>query len=391
MNANSQTFDVIVVGGGPAGLAAALALADTGAAVALLARKQPYADNRTTALLGGTVAFLETLGAWSHCVASAAPLRTMRLVDATDRLIRAPEVRFDADELGVPQFGYNIANSDLLAALEQCASERVGLTRFDADAQSVEITETGVSVQAGGETVTGLLLVGADGRRSICREAAAIAVTRRALPQMALTFNIAHQRPHDGISTEFHTANGPCVFVPLPGKRSSVVWVTSPAEAQRLKSLHDLALAGAAEIQNRHILGKLSIEGERHLFPLAIERPASIARNRTALVGEAAHVVPPIGAQGLNLGLRDGADLAKVVGAAWQNAEDVGAPDTLARYARLRATDIAMRVSVIDAANRTLLSDFLPLQAARAFGMHALATFGPMRRLAMREGLGGWR
>lgn len=390
---SSLNFDVIVIGGGPTGLAAAIALSKTGASTALIARRQPYADNRTTALLGGSVAFLESLGVWPRCEGQSAPLRTMRLVDDTSRLIRAPEVRFDASELGLEQFGFNIANRDLMAALEDRAAELPGLTRFDADAVSVVTGESVVGVDlADGVGLTAALVVGADGRASQCRAAAGIAVSHRALPQSALTFNVEHSRPHHGISTEFHTAQGPCVFVPLPGNRSSMVWVSSPGEAQRLNSLDDAALAQAAERQSHHILGKLTVAGPRHLFALAIERPASVARNRIALVGEAAHVLPPIGAQGLNMGLRDAADLAQVVASAWSNTGDVGAPDTLARYARLRGADIATRTFAIDLANRSLLNDFLPLQAARAIGLEALAAIGPLRRLAMREGLApSWR
>jgi 2-octaprenyl-6-methoxyphenol hydroxylase len=388
-----REFDVVVVGGGPAGLAAALAIAQTGVSTALIARREPYADNRTTALLGGSVAFLDSLGVWKRCEAQSSPLKAMRLVDDTARLIRAPEVRFDSTELGFSQFGFNIANRDLMRALEDTAAASSSLVRIDSDADSIVTGDDRASLHLrNGESLTAALVVGADGRNSLCREAAGIAVSRSALPQSALTFNVAHSRPHDGISTEFHTAQGPCVFVPLPGHRSSVVWVSSSSEAQRLKSLDDAALARAVEAQSHHILGKLTVSGERHLFPLAIERPASVARNRVALVGEAAHVLPPIGAQGLNMGLRDSADLARVVGSAWSAMEDFGAPQTLTRYVRLRTADVVSRTFAIDLANRSLLSDFLPIQAARAAGLHALAAIGPLRRLAMREGLApSWR
>src|SRR4029077_714347 len=131
--------------------------------------------------------------------------------------------------------------------------------------------------------------------------------------QAALTFNVAHSRPHRNSSTEFHTPHGPCVFVPLPGDRSSVVWVATPKEAERMAALTDDELSETAEKQSHSILGRLRVEPGRHLFPLAIEQPRQFAKNRVALVGEAAHVVPPIGAQGLNMGLRDAADIADVV------------------------------------------------------------------------------
>lgn len=382
-----------MIGGGPAGLAAALALAEAGIDTALVARRAPYADNRTTALLGASVDFLASLDVWRRCADEAAPLRSMRLVDDTRRLIRAPEVRFVAEEIGLDAFGYNIENRTLLAAMEQRAAELTNLARIDDDAGTVIADDAAATVTtAGGHTLTASLIAGADGRRSLCREAAGIGVTRRTLGQAALTFNVAHSRPHDDGSTEFHTEAGPCVFVPLPGQRSSVVWVMRPADAERLMALDDGALAEAAERQCHSILGKLTVAPGRHVFPLAIEKPDRIAARRIALVGEAAHVVPPIGAQGLNMGLRDAADLAAVAREAHLSGNDPGADMALKRYANLRAADVASRTFAIDMANRTLLSGFLPLQMARAAGMHLLDRVGPLRRLAMREGLApSWR
>lgn len=293
MNDASVPFDVAVVGGGPAGLAAAIALVQAGANTALIAHRAPYADNRTTALLGGSIDFLQELEVWPHCQDKAAPLQTMRLVDDTGRLIRAPEVRFSCQEIGLDAFGYNIENSTLIAALEQRAAELSRLTRFDDEAEIVSPGETSITIRTvGGKTLSARLAIGADGRQSLCREAAGITVRRRELNQAALTFNISHSRSHRSISTEFHTPHGPCVFVPLPGERCSVVWVALPKEAERLSLLGDDELSEAAETQSHSILGHVRVEGGRHLFPLAIERPAQFAQRRVALVGEAAHVVP---------------------------------------------------------------------------------------------------
>jgi len=306
----SDSYDVVVIGGGPAGLASAIALAQTGATTALIARHAPYADNRTTALLGGSVDFLQALDVWARVKDKAAELRVMRLVDDTGRLIRAPEVRFSCDEIGLDAFGYNIENRLLLAALEQRAVELPGLTRFDDEAASISPQDDIVAIRTGqGKSLSSRLVIGADGRQSPCREAAGIEVKRRELNQAALTFNISHSRPHRNISTEFHTPQGPCVFVPLPGDRCSVVWVAAPGQAERLMTMTDDELSEAAERQSHSILGRTRIEPGRHLFPLAIEQPRLLARHRVALVGEAAHVLPPIGAQGLNMGLRDAAGI----------------------------------------------------------------------------------
>jgi 2-octaprenyl-6-methoxyphenol hydroxylase len=388
-----DVFDVAVIGGGPAGLAAAIALAETGTVTALVARRAPYADNRTTALLGGSVDLLDRLDVWRRCADRSAALVTMRLVDDTHRLIRAPEVKFTAGEIGLEAFGYNIQNRELMVALEQRAAEITTLTRFDDEASSLAVDDVSAIVTTrDGQTLSASLIVGADGRQSMCREAAGIEIKRRVLDQAALTFNVSHSRPHRSMSTEFHAPHGPCVFVPLPGDRSSIVWVAAPREAERLMALSDEELSATAEKQAHSILGRMQVEPGRHLFPLGIEQPKQVAKNRIVLVGEAAHVLPPIGAQGLNMGLRDAADIAGIVGDAMVSGEDLGGTPVLARFETARRGDISSRTFAIDMANRSLLSDLLPAQLIRGIGMHLIGSVGPIRRIAMREGLApSWR
>jgi 2-octaprenyl-6-methoxyphenol hydroxylase len=377
--------EVAVIGGGPAGLMAAIALATAGVDTVLIA-PPAEPDHRTTALLAGSVTALETLGVWPACVPHAAPLRKIRLIDGTQRLIRAPEVLFTADEIDLDAFGHNIENRHLIAALEARTVE-LKLARIAGVATSITPDAAGVSIKhPDGETRV-RLVIGADGRRSLCRTAAGIETTQRAYPQTALTLNLAHARPHDDTSTEFHTASGPFTLVPLPGRRSSLVCVLDPAHAAELAALDDAELSREIERRAHSLLGAMSVEPGRGIFPLAIETADCFARDRTALVGEAAHVVPPIGAQGLNLGLRDGATIAELVAEARRQNFDVGAPGVLARYDRQRRADVVSRSIAVDLLNRSLLADFLPAQGARGLSLYLVDRIGPLRRALMREGV----
>jgi 2-octaprenyl-6-methoxyphenol hydroxylase len=382
----------IVVGGGPAGLTAAITLAAGGVPTALVGRPPAEIparpDNRTTALLAGSVTALETLGVWDLCRAHAAPLRIMRIVDDTGRLWRAPEVKFEASEIDLDAFGHNIENRYLVDALEKRARALPGLEFVNDEVTEVAPGEDTVSVSLkGGRTLRAPLIIGADGRRSTCRDAAGIEVEERAYPQVALTVCLRHSRPHNDTSTEFHTSTGPFTLVPLPGRRASLVWVLDPGDTDGFAALDDDELADEIERASHSILGKIEVELGRGLFPLTSARAKIFAAKRIALVGEAAHVIPPIGAQGLNLGLRDGATIAELAIAAYRDAHDIGGVDVLTRYNTMRRADVGSRTLAIDLLNRTLLSDFLPVQGMRGLGLYLIDRIGPLRRAVMREGV----
>ena len=385
---NPESVEVAVVGGGPAGLTAAIALAAKGIETALVSKREEKLDNRTTALVVGSVNALEALGVWELCRNHAAPLRAIRIIDDTRRLFRAPEILFAADEIGVEAFAHNIENRHLVAALDARAGSLAHLSRFDQAAETIVPGDDDVTLTlADGRRLRARLVIGADGRRSSCRSAAGIETDARAYDQAALTVNLSHTRPHDDVTTEFHTDTGPFTLVPLPGSRSSLVWVVRATMAKRLSRLDPGVLAEAVERGSHAILGRITVEGGCGTFRLGIERARRFAAQRIALVGEAAHVIPPIGAQGLNLGLRDAAVIAELVVAARRRGADPGAAGLMDRYDAARRADVVTRSLAVDLLNRSLLSDLLPVQGVRGAGLYLLDRIGPLRRAVMREGM----
>ena len=385
---DGEKAGAIVVGGGPAGLTAAISLAAGDIATILVGKRPARPDNRTTALMTGSVTALETLGVWPLCQAQAAPLKVMRIVDDTGRLWRAPEVKFSADEIDLEEFGHNIENRHLVAALEQHARTLPNFRLIEDNVVSVAPGDQAVNVTLkSGAALQAPLVIGADGRRSLCRDAAGIEVDSRDYQQVALTVCLKHSRPHHGTSTEFHTPSGPFTLVPLPGQRSSLVWVLAPHQADEIAELDEAALSAEIERASHSILGKIEVEPGRGLFPLGVATARRFGDKRIALIGEAAHVIPPIGAQGLNLGLRDAAAIGELAIAAHRDGTDIGGAGVLAAYDKVRRTDVGSRTFAIDLLNRTLLTDLLPVQGLRGLGLYLLDRVGPLRRAAMREGI----
>jgi 2-octaprenyl-6-methoxyphenol hydroxylase len=386
--------EAAVIGAGPAGLTAALALCALGVEVAIAAPAydptRADADRRTTALLPGSIELLKNLGVWKDCEDQSAALEGVRIVDDGGGLVRAPEVLFKAQELGLASFGANVPNAVLNTALYARACATAGLRWLPTSAVvKVAPGRELVTIElAEGGAIKAALVVAADGRASIARTAAAIATRSWSYAQTAIAATFHHSRPHAGVTTELHRRAGPLTTVPLPEDASSLVWVEEPALAAHLAALDDAAFLAALAPRLQGLLGSLRDIGPRAAHSLSGLSALRMGQNRVALVGEAAHVIPPIGAQGLNLGLRDAAALAECVGAARARQEDVGSAATLATYHAARAADVLGRTISVDLLNRSLLSDFLPVQALRGLGLHLLANVGPLRRLVMQGGMG---
>jgi len=391
---SDKSADVAVIGAGPAGLASALALARLGIAVAIVA--PPYdaaraaGDRRTTALIGPSVELLKNFGVWPFCAADAAPFTAVRIADDREAVVRAPEVLFRARELGLESFGANIPNPVLLAALNAVAGDSPRLARIDTAAVTgIEHRNSCVCLKlAEGGSVTTTLVVAADGRNSIGLAAAGIALRSWDYPQTAIVTSFGHSRAHHGTVNELHRRFGPLTTVPLPGLYSSLVWVKEPHEAQRIAGLAGDGFAELLEDRLQGVLGAIGDVGPRLVYPLSGSIAARMAARRIALVGEAAHVIPPIGAQGLNLGLKDAAALADCAAAAKVHGQDIGGADVLDAYHHARGADVVARSGAIDLLNRSLIADFLPLDLLRGAAGHVLASSGMLRGLLMRGGLG---
>ncbi len=382
-------FEIAVIGGGATGYAAALTAARSGFETALFAPPARFAPGRTAALLHGSIAMLEHFGVWPDLAAAAAPLASMRLVDATSRLIRAPEVTFHASELDLPVFGYNIANADLVDAFQAQAATQARLTIHSDPVRAIEPQPDGVRLAFGkGQKTSARLVIGADGGRSLARRAAGIATRDWDYHQAALVTTLSVKYPHEDISTEFHTETGPFTLVPmagpLPDHRMSLVWVDRPEVAEAAAKSAKRDFNAKVERKARSILGAMSVDSERAVFPLRAMLAERFAANRIMLVGEAAHVFPPIGAQGLNLGFRDIEALDRILPGF---RDDPGESQALEAYHRARQGDIRSRTYAVDLLNRSLLTGFLPFQALRGVALALAGSLPPLRRMLMKQGL----
>ncbi len=390
--------DIVISGGGVAGLTAEAAFGTAGFDVILVDPALPVtdataqgADLRTTAFLQPARAFLDQACLWDRLAPDAAPLQVMRIVDAAgDDPVVAD---FDADDISDLPFGWNLPNWLLRREMVARLDELPNVTFLTGTGFSGMLSRTAHTLVtlSDGQQVQAKLVIGADGRHSAVRTAADIGVKTTRYGQKALTFAVTHDRPHDNVSTEVHKAGGPFTLVPLPdhnGKPcSAVVWMDNgPATMDRM-ALPEVEFNAAATMRSAEFYGPLSLVGKRGVWPIITQISDSLTGPRTALVAEAAHVVPPIGAQGLNMSLGDLSELLDLAKA----TDDLGGPEMLDAYARARHGDIRLRVNGIDALNRASIAGNPIFQDLRSIGIKALFGATPIRRKLMELGLGARR
>ncbi len=393
---NRIQADILISGGGVAGLAAAVAFGTAGFNVIVVDPAPPVtdaaregADLRTTAFLQSAQAFLDRAGLWDALAPEATALSIMRIVDAGSN---TPVSRdFVAADISDSPFGWNLPNwllrrvmVDQIAAMD-CVKLRTGVAFADMvarlDQALVRLTD--------GTQVSAQLVIGADGRGSTVRQAAGIGVSTTRYGQKAVTFAVTHPGPHNGISTEVHRAGGPFTLVPLPDHKgqpcSSVVWMDTGPRIAALEALSDQDFTAAATDRSAEVNGPLTLVGKRSVWPIITQIADRITAQRTALVAEAAHVMPPIGAQGLNMSL---ADMACLLDLSVANRDGLGGPAMLAAYEKARHGDMRFRVKGIDALNRASMAESGLAHDLRALGVKALHDVSPVRHRLMKMGLG---
>ena len=392
--------DILIAGGGVAGLTAAAVFGAAGFSVVCVDPAPPVteeaaegADLRTTAFLQPAQRLLEAAGLWDRLAPHAAALQVMRIVDAGGAEPVARVTRdFDAADLGGgAPFGWNLPNwllrREMLARLAELPGVdfRPGVGFAGLTARS----EAALVRLSDGSRVSARLLVGADGRDSAVRQALGIGTKTFRYGQKAITFAVTHDAPHDNVSTEVHRTGGPFTMVPLPDHDgrpcSAVVWMDRGDEVARLMALDEAAFLTEAQTRSAAVLGTLRLASRRMAWPIISRLAEGMTGPRSALMAEAAHVVPPIGAQGLNMSLADLACLAELASA---HPDQLGSARMLSTYARRRHPEITARVLGVDALNRTSMASAPPLRDLRAKGIEALYGLSPVRRGLMKLGLG---
>ena len=382
---STDDFDIVIIGGGLTGQVAALTLSDSPYKIALVSGPPASADGRTVALMPEALALLNGLGLAPLLTMQGAPLIRLRLIDDSGSLFRPPSALFHARELGLDAFAVNIENNRLDAGLRDKVITKSNISIIDGRFEATQLqAESRLVRLSSGRVLKTRLLIAADGRTSQTRTALQMQSEWKSYDQVAITAIFEHSRPHEHCSTEFHTRSGPFTLVPLPDQRSSLVWLTKPAHGQELTALDDAHFARICEQQAQSILGKMQVAGKRSMVPMARLQVDDLTTERAVLIGDAAHAFPPIGAQGLNLGLRDTADLA----ASLKGQIDAGSDAVCRTYARLRSTDIALRSQGVDMLNRSLLSPYLPIDFLRGAGLLALSSIRPLRHFIMQQGIG---
>ena len=385
---------MVIVGGGLVGASLACALSPLGIKVALLeavsirAQSQPSYDDRTLALSASSCRILQGLGIWPSLAENATAIREIQVREFE----RPGRVILDPKELGLDRFGHVVEARVFGAAV----MERLpGLENLDficpATVTGVEVDERQATVEvtseAGSQTIQAGLLVGADGANSIIRESLGIASESHDYRQTAVICNITPEQDHAGRAFECFTRTGPFAVMPHVNGRCGLIWCVSSEEVAGMMEMPDEQFMSLAEQRFGNHLGRFLKIGKRSCYPLRLVRALEDTRSRSVIIGNAAHAIHPVGAQGFNLGLRDAAVLAELISTESSNGRkaDYGDRALLNRYSEWRKEDHQETIAYSDGLAR-IYSNPTPLAgSARTAGLLAHALFPSLRRkLAVR-------
>jgi 2-octaprenylphenol hydroxylase len=378
-------LDIAVVGGGMVGAATALALSRAGFSTALLEARPPSAwleqddiDLRVVGLAPSSIALLEELGVWTSIrQARACPYARMHVWDAEN----GAAIDFDAADEGRDLLGYIVENNLVQWTLWQ-ALEAAGVQRLcPATVKDFEVRSDRVVLDlADSESLSVRLLVAADGAGSPLRERAGIATRGRDYGQRAIVAHVATERAHAQTAWQRFLPSGPLALLPLADGRSSLVWSLPETEARRIQSLDDAAFLNELGIASDFRLGRITAATPRAAFPLKLQLASTYQADRFVLLGDAAHAVHPLAGQGVNLGLRDVAELRDILVAARDAGSDIASAHVLRRYARRRRSADTLDAYSFDALARIYAWQTPPWMAARGLGVRILNHLTPLKR-----------
>ena len=381
----APALDVAVVGGGMVGAAAALALARAGFATALLEARDPApwraedeVDLRVVGLAPSSIALLDELDVWTSIrSARSGPYAHMHVWDGGS----GAAIHFDAADAGRDLLGHIVENSLVQWTLWQ-ALEAAGVRRLcPAEVRGIEPREDRVTLKlADGESLSARLVVAADGVASPLRGMLGIATRGHDYAQRAVVAHVATERAHERTAWQRFLPGGPLALLPLADGRSSLVWSLPEAEAQRVLALDDAAFMRELGVASDFRLGRVLATTQRAAFPLKLQLAQSYQAERCVLLGDAAHAVHPLAGQGVNLGLRDVAELRDVLVEARDAGRDVAAAHVLRRYARRRRSADTLDARGFDVLARIYAWRSPPLVAARGLGVRLVDRLAPLKR-----------
>lgn len=393
-------FDALIIGAGPNGLAMALALGGSQARppsrVLVVDARDPRAyaasggDTRGSALTRATQNVFRGIGAWDGLKDHCAEMRDIIVTDGKGTLETRPALLSFATEEGGKAAAVITENRWIATALME-AIDRSPQIEVRGGVTVTGITRTPGFVElafADGRTARAPLLIGADGRNSTVRSDLGIGVDGLDDDQVALTFSMAHELPHGHRAEEHFSPTGVFALLPLPGNRCSVVWGTTPAEAERLMAMDAAQFDEALNAKVGSHLGRITTEGKRQSYPLRRQVARALTGPRTALIGDAAHIIHPLAGLGLNLGFKDVAALAECIGEAMLRGEDHGGPAMLDRYARWRRFDIISTIVAMEGMNALFVNDWPLLSVLRQSGLKLVDSMPGVKSALMQEAAG---